>query len=344
VELQQSLFGDAFNVVGLVARGATPEFVRAAVGADGRPDWAKAWRIFNSEQWVDDVEAVRKAVVGETGAIHLYGRSGGAYLVHQYLAKHGSHVRRAFTQAPVNPFLNAELGIEIDTFWRDLGTNDKTQQETVRKALEKNPGERVRILIALQRQHFFVPADQLPDARSRLIRALAEGDRSELERACKEYQVDDVIKLCRSDEAIPQHVRVVEMLRPTGAFRRLGGAEILPLIETQHTFTKSLLDLIDAGRIAEPHFDCTAAHRLETEVFILAGRWDEAVDYRTSIALAHAYPRHQLFIANDNHTFKALNRDKTGTDILRAFLGHGLASAELRQALQAAEPVRWSER
>src|SRR5262245_5110556 len=42
---QRDLFGDAFNVVGIVTRGTTPEFIRAALGADGQPDWLKAWHI-----------------------------------------------------------------------------------------------------------------------------------------------------------------------------------------------------------------------------------------------------------------------------------------------------------
>jgi pimeloyl-ACP methyl ester carboxylesterase len=341
---QKDLFGDAFNVVALVPRGATPEFIKAAVGADGRPDWLKAWRVFNSDEWVEDIDAVRKAVAGEGGKVLLYGKSGGAYLVQQYLARHGDRVRRAFVESPANPFINRELGIAFDTFWRELGSQDRGLQAELRKALERNPGDRTRILIALQRQHFYVPADKLADARARLIRALAAGDTRPLEACRKDYEVDAVLELSASADVIPQNVRVIELIRPSGEFGRLGGEAVRPLIETQYGFTRPLNDLVDAGKIPEPAFDFAACHRLDTEVFLLGSRWDEAVDYRSTIALAYTYPRHQLFIADDNHTLKKLTAGPARNDLLRAFLALGPGSAEFRDALAAAEPYRWAVR
>lgn len=148
----------------------------------------------------------------------LYGRSGGAYLIHQYLSRHGARVARAFTQSPVNPPLNRELGIAIDRFWEELGAQDRGLQELLRKALARDPGERLRVLVTLQRQHFFVPAERIAAARAELIRALAEGDAALYERARKEYQADDVLKLYESAESIPQVVRVLELIHPSGAF------------------------------------------------------------------------------------------------------------------------------
>jgi hypothetical protein len=72
-----------------------------------------------------------------------------------------------------------------------------------------------------------------------------------------------------------------------GAFGTPERDEIHPLVDAQRIFTQPLLDLIDSGAIPAPNFDLTAAHRLATtEVFVLAGYRDEAVDYRTSIAPA----------------------------------------------------------
>jgi hypothetical protein len=119
--LQKEVFGDDLNVVGILSRGGTPEFVSAALDASGKPDWQAAWTIFNADQWLEDIDAVRRAVVGPAGRVSLYGRSGGAYLVHQYLAKHGAHVDRAYTQSAVSPALNRELRIPIESFWQELG-------------------------------------------------------------------------------------------------------------------------------------------------------------------------------------------------------------------------------
>jgi pimeloyl-ACP methyl ester carboxylesterase len=340
--MQKDLFGDAFNVVGIVTRGTTPEFIKAALGKDGRPDWMKAWTVFNSDQWVEDIEAVRKNVVGETGSVLLYGKSGGSYLVQHYLTQHGARVRRAFIESPYNPFINRELGIEVDNYWRELGARDKDLQATLRKALEQNPDDRIRMLIAVQRQHFYEPADKLAEARSKLIRALAERDTQHYGECRKKYEVDGVMELYAADESIPQRVRIIEFFRPTGEFQRLGGEAVLPLAETVRHFSAAIEALVDARKVPEPTFDFAANHRLPTEVFLLGCSRDEAVDYRTTIALAHTYPRHQVFIANDNHLLMAMVADQSRNRILRAFLANGPDSEAYRDALRAGQSHRWT--
>lgn len=137
---------------------------------------------------------------------------------------------------------------------------------------------------------------------------------------------------------------MLELIYPSGAFQRLGGSAVYPLIETQYHFIEPLISLIKAGRIPAPDFDISAAHRLSTEVFVLAGRADEAVDYRTSMALAYSYPHHQLFIADDNHVFAKLTESGLSNRLLPAFLKFGAASTEFQKALSDAEPYRWVEK
>src|SRR5579875_3567977 len=49
-DLQKSTFGGAVNVVGIVTRGTTPAFIEATLGSDGKADWLKAWKVFNSSE------------------------------------------------------------------------------------------------------------------------------------------------------------------------------------------------------------------------------------------------------------------------------------------------------
>ena len=182
------------------------------------------------------------------------------------------------------------------------------------------------------------------EARAELIRALARNDREFYDRARKQYQVDEILKLHDSADSIPQVVRVFELIYPSGAFKRLGGTAIYPLLESQHHFMKPLIDLVDAKKVPLPTFDFQRPHRLDTEIFILAGRWDVAVDYRTSIALAYNYKRRRLFIADDNHVFTKLNEKGLVNGMVQSFLKHGLDSTEFLNAVTAAEPYRWIER
>jgi len=341
--LRKTIFGNDFNVVGIVGRGFSTEFTRAALDGVGHPDWLKAWQIFNSEQWVEDIESVRQDLVGRTGKILLYGASGGGTLVHEYLMHYGSHVARCYTESAAIPDLNRELRIDTDRFWEEIGAGDSDLQPMLLNVLKQHPAERTSILLALQRQHFFVHTEKLAAARADFIRGLDKGDLSVLERARKEYQVDAILGLFNSPTGMPISVRELEFIYPTGAFERLQTNRVDPYIESEYTFLKPLVELVNAGKIPPPSSQLAAVHQLNTEVFLIAGRWDEAVDYRTSIALAFSYPVHHLFIADDNHLFSKLNASGIRSRLMRTFLKYGLRSAEFNDALRAAESYRWQE-
>jgi hypothetical protein len=145
----------------------------------------------------------------------------------------------------------------------------------------------------------------------------------------------------RSHDAIAQDVRVLELLYPSGAFQNMRPGMIYPLLESQAAFIQPLLDLVASGAITVPVRNVSAAHHMAGDVFVLAAYGDEAVDYRTSIALASEYPSHQLFIANDNHVFEAMDRFGVRSPLVRAFIVDGPRSARFGKALKAADTVRW---
>jgi hypothetical protein len=195
----------------------------------------------------------------------------------------------------------------------------------------------------LQRQHFFLPAEKVQKGRATLIHQLAAGNLAFYRQARKDYQVDDVLTMAQSNDIIPQNVRVLELIGPSGAFDKLNDGRIYPLAETQAHAIQPLLDVQKAGKIELTPFDFAALHRCAAQVFILSGRYDEAVDYRTNIALASEYPAHELFIANDNHVFSALASSGTSKTIIESFFSGGLGSGELKKALDGAQKYRWNE-
>ena len=167
-ELQRDTLGDTagdFNVAGILGRGISQPAIAATRDAEGSPVWTEAWRIFRSDQWIEDIDAVRRELVGENGKTSLFGASGGAFLVAQYLSKHGAHVERAVTAAPVHPPLIGELGLNTDRFWEEIGAFDPGLHDLVRQALEKHAADRDSVVMTLQRQNFFVPPEHL-DERS----------------------------------------------------------------------------------------------------------------------------------------------------------------------------------
>ncbi|WP_181444166.1 hypothetical protein [Pseudoxanthomonas sp. z9] len=341
--LQASLFGDGFNVVGILGRATGRSFVRASQDAGGRTDWRAAWRVFNSAQWVEDIEAVRRHLLGEHGKVLLYGRSGGAFLIHQYLAVHGDHVERAWTQTPLNPYIAAGLGLRTDHFWDEIGAYDPGLQTLLRQALARAPGERARWLRILQRQNFFVPLARRDEERARLIRAMAADDTAMIEAAGKAYQVDEVARMMAAPEGVAILVRLYEFEAPFIDRARPRDDGIHPGEETFRDAVRPLRLLAEQGLITPVRFDSARLHRLDTEVLVLAGRHDHTADYRALIALSAHYPHGLLFIADDTHVFEAMNRQGHATGMLRAFLTHGADSAAYRAAESAADALRWRE-
>jgi len=341
--LQQDQFGDACNVVGIVrSRGTVDAFLAAARGADGQVDWTAAYRLFRSGQWVEDLEAVRVQLLGAGGQVSLYGASGGALLAAEYLQRHGDKVARAFLAAPVMPALVGECGLASDRFWKEIGAVPGLQPKLL-GALAAHAGERRRVLLTLQRQNFFVAPAQLAAARGTLIEALAAGDEAAFGNARRDYQVEAIEGLLDGPLGAPIRVREFEFVQPCGELARLRPDECHPNIEVQREAAAPLLALAAAGRIEPLAAVWPGLHGLAAEVFVLAGRWDHTVDYRTAIAFAASIPHHCLFLADDDHMFARLGRDRADRRLQRAFLAHGLQSPELQAALAAAAPCRWRE-
>jgi pimeloyl-ACP methyl ester carboxylesterase len=341
----QEDFGAAFNVVGLFGRGATPQFLDAAVGPDGATDWERAWRLFRSAQWIDDLEAVRVDLLGKNGRVLLYGASGGGLLVQEYLARHPEHIVRAFTACAVNPYDEGRLGFLSDRFWDEIGAQDPGLHAALQRALERHRADRAMVIMTLQRQNFFVPPDRLAEARATLISALDAGDDEAYAAARRDYQVEAVSGFFDSKEGIPTRVRLYELFQPSGSEGALADrTRVFPDLENQRNFAAPLLELLRAGKIPPPRLDFEALHRVSAEVMILSGRLDHTVDYRAAIALAAAYPRGMLFLADDDHMFARMKEDHSRDRLMQAFLLHGPGSAPFRAALEAASAHRWTER
>jgi hypothetical protein len=60
LSLQDELFGDRLNVVGIIGRGSDPA-VLSKVKKDDQVDWLLASQVLRSDRWVDDIESVLNA-------------------------------------------------------------------------------------------------------------------------------------------------------------------------------------------------------------------------------------------------------------------------------------------
>ena len=346
--LQERLFGPGFNVVGIVGRHGfadDPRFLSLIRDENGDTDWEAAWALFRAEQWIGDIEFVRRSVFGDDAGIMLFGRSGGGYLVHQYLHAYPSHVSRAFTSAPAATWWTAYAGLRLDSFWDDIGRSDASAHARIRRLLETGAHDRHRIASAFQRQNFFVPHDEIDAARLDLLATFESGDPEALERVYDDYQVTAVERLYESVRVAPTRVRMFEFVLPFLDEWTVRTDALDPDIEVMLSAAQPLTERLGSAVTLAPsggYGDRATVDGQRAEVFVLAGRWDHVVDYRAALALSASYARSYYWLADDNHTFDRLVGSGHYADVLQSFLAYGLVSGQLKQALHAARDHRWN--
>jgi pimeloyl-ACP methyl ester carboxylesterase len=341
--LQDELFGDRFNVVGIFGRGFNDRVKEALSGSGDDRHWLQAYEWLKSDEWVDDIESVRQDLLGTNGDVLLYGRSGGGLLVHQYLAKYPAHVRAVFTQAAVNRFVDADLGINSDDFWDEIGAFDKHLHTLVLGVLDGHRAERNKIMLLLQRQNFFVPANRIQEERARLIRALDAWDEHEIGVFVRQYQVDALLaNLNERDPATS--VRLFELFAPVvAAERHTIQHHISPDIEVGVMFGAPLIALLDQGAIKMPTMDLDALHRVSADVYMLAGRFDHTADYRSQMVLAAHYPKHRLLLLRDDHDFLEVSKTGLYPMLVQSALADGIHGPGTQGIESRLEFLRYDE-
>lgn len=343
-ESAYSRLNDDFNLVGIVGRHFNKQIHSAISNTDGSPNWEMIWKLGNSEQWVEDIEHVRKELLGKEGKVMLYGGSGGGLLIHQYLAKYGNHVSRAFTYSPVPSDIAANLGLNPDRFWPEFASENPALASKLQSYLVSNPEKRAKISFAFQRQNFFENIDDLATARATLAESIIQKNEQAFEASLEAYQVGPIMGLNSSPIGWMLAARMAELWMPH--MWRLEAADTFPLnpdLEVAKYFIEPLQELFATGKISRTQFNTKGMHSVQAEVFVMAGQADHVVDYRAAIALANSYPNSTLFLARDGHMFQNLKDANTFKPLAIAFLRDGPHSAAYNTALQNTEAFRWRE-
>ena len=315
--LQTTLLDLTFNVVGVIGRNNNQDLKELVTDNLGKVNWEKAHDIYSWQQYVNDINEVRKKVVGESGHIFLYGQSGGGFLVHQFLSIFGQYVDKAFTGAAVNYFIDAELGINHDKFWEEAIEQNPAFITKFKDLTTKNQIDRDLIAMLFQRQHFFV--DSLKTEREHLLNTLLANDTIAINQYKDKYQITAIQRFYASDDGIPIRVRLFEFIYPLLRNFQIDTNKLQPDKENLYFSAVPLIESYNNNLIKPQGMSFLPLHKLGTEVFILSGRYDHTADYRSQIALASSYPSHYVLIADDNHTFNNLKNDGMYQKLILSF-------------------------
>ena len=341
---QKELFGEEMNVVVIFGR-VTNQVINAHLKDDeGHIQWNEAYRLFRSSQWVTDIESVRKAI-NPSRPIWLYGRSGGGLLLLQYLADYGKHVERAFCQSAVVHNLEYMLGFRHDKFWEEIVEYDNTLGPKLNQAISSGIYDRADLMRTLQRQNFFVEPSQILSQRKMLIEALAASDTALFDSLKSAYQVNAINEISTINLGIASAVRIFEFYM-YGSFGNLLASSpdaIRPDLEVMRYTAQPFTLLYESGDILPPFLNLSSLHKIQTRVFLLAGRWDHTADYRAQYYLDGLIPNSILFLADDNHVFSRLNEDGFYGELVRKSLLWGAGSVELKKFYWENRHLRWDE-
>lgn len=149
-------------------------------------------------------------------------------------------------------------------------------------------------------------------------------------------------ELLASPQGMALRVRIYELIQPVCRGWDPDGSRSNPVLERVCEVARPLLAAEERREVRLPRFDFAALGSLATEVFLLAARWDQAVDYRMQIDLARRMPRAKLFLADDDQMLAGLEGSGLLGELVSTFLLSGAESPQTRAVLQRMQPHRWT--
>ena len=326
-------FDSLFNIIRYEPRGRQYSYIEIE-NEDGSINWEKAYRIFSSSQIVEDIERVRQNLLSDhpNKKIYLYGRSGGGYLVQEYLAKYFRYVERAFIRCGPNPLIMEKLGfIESRFLLNSLNTVDSTVYKKLEKVLDENVVPELNLLWLLNRlaYQFQDPGPIQAKIIDELFQNNFDTYQSYMEKGGYDY-----LKL-KGNKVLINQMGIGGFLRPIECDGKylLGPPPdyIDPIYYCFRDLSSAFIDLIEKNKVPSPIFpSLNKFEEVETEVFYLAGKNDHMSPYQIGVELGKYFPNYELFISDDNHLF---NKHKDCYPLLRnAFFKHGNSSRQLKEA------------
>lgn len=337
-------FFDSFNVLRYQHRGREYSYIELK-NRDGTVNWELAYRLLSSNQVIEDIEHIRKDLFKRApdAKILIYGRSGGGYLVQQYLAKYSQYVHRAFIGAAPNPIILEQLGHpESKYFYNELNDIDNMIYEKLEKVLQKNIVPDYQLLWILKGIPYKSknPRDELNE----LIDELYEGRKSlytsYLQRKGFDFSKKMIPEKDMKGWDIGSRLRPVEV---SAEYMLDHYPEYIdPFYVCLKKSCEPYLRLIEEKKVKAPAFDTLEKFKdVESDIFYLAGKHDHVSDYRIGIELGKYFKNYELFIADDNHNMTIY---KECYPLLRnAFFKYGIGSEELQQVRNSMNCKEWKK-
>jgi pimeloyl-ACP methyl ester carboxylesterase len=337
--LQKELFGTELNLLTIVGRSRSEEIARLVMKPE-RTDWGHGYRLLKWTQWARDLGSViRQLGLGKHG-LGLYGRSGGARLILEYLTLYPETRARVYVQAAVNQELDVRWGVGGDRFWEEFATAESDLARDLLAWLPQHPQYRRNLILVLQRQHFFEKIESLPEARATAVRAFLRGDGAAIGEMRERYQIAAIEQMRSTLEGVGSTSRVYEFASARKDPRATAGP-LSPTHEAEFYYAEPLSNA--PYRPPVPAVDWSKLRDQRAEVLLVSGRHDHVCDYRTQIGLNGLTRGSKLLILDDDHVFKRWTAAGSQARFLQTYFLKGAGSPGFTREVAALGELLWSE-
>jgi pimeloyl-ACP methyl ester carboxylesterase len=335
-------FDSTLNLVFMENRGRRYSFIDVTK-PDSTADWEKVYRLLSSKQMIEDIECVRRDLFKDhpESKVYLFGRSGGGYIIQEYLAKYGKHVQRAYLQCAPNPSIMKQLGfLESKSFINTLNAVDPGLPEKLKVVMKKNVVPELSLLWMLFRIQY---AAEKPDSiYLAIINDLMNGNTNSYNEYLKKGF--DYSKMKNESSKYVKSMGYGTYMSPLqcDGYYLLGSRPdyIDPVYDCLRDLSAPLVELIEQKKVPPPAPPSLELFKnLETEVFFQAGAFDHITPYQVGIELGKYFKHYELFIADDNHM---MMKSKSCYPPMRnAFFKYGIGSKELQDIRASMQCKEW---
>ncbi|GEM_PF-918426 len=314
----KKIFALSFNVVTHEYRGMPCARIRGI--EPGRTNWEKAYEYLNTDNVVEDIERVRKDLLGDKKAF-LLGGSGTAMMGLKYLAKYHRHVERAYL---MSFFKDAETSSRSGLTFFDSFLKQNHLEKTFATIIDRKDISPEQFLFLVQRLLYF---DQ--EKTRDLIRRTAGGDMSPA--AVWTQKLGTVDYFIRSTRKYRPWT-VVFMYETNIEPRFPGKPDInYPFF----TMAEPLNKLAAQRLIPTERFDIQGLENISTEILLVGGTLDQVAPIADIEAIHKLLPRSRLAVFEAYHCLQVIaEAKKCRNELIDVFLRNGHGSDTLSRFLK----------
>lgn len=335
-------FDESFNLVRFQHRGRKYSYIEVE-NEDGTINWEKVYRVLTSKQVVEDIERVRQDLFSKDPdtKIYLYGRSGGGYLIQEYLAKYAKFVEKAFIRCAPNPLIMEKLGyLESKHLFNSINAVDPTLHKKLKTVLEKDVVPQLQLLWLFMRLGY---QNQKPGPiQAKIINELYENTKdtynSYMVTRGFDYEKIKANPVFINEMGLGWYLRPIEcdgiyLLGPPPEY-------IDPIYYCFRDFSSQIIRLIEEKIVPPPTFPPLSNYKeIKTEVFYLAGKNDHMSPYQIGMELGNYFQNYELLILDDNHSF--IKHKECLPSLRNAFFKYGIGSEQLQEVRKSLQCEEW---